>query len=311
MIGNQFGPDISYQKSKEVKTSPSEQSSSKKSTREKVIEYFKKQGKLNKYKQEGILEEKIQLGIALEEGNKEKANKIQRNIKAMLDKNKSPSNKSQMSPLDIPKYVRRPGELTIMEDIDVNKNAAIVNQIRDIARSTGLNLRISSGHRDTDKKKYASYKKTSAHSDKSDKERAFDISHYEQYDNKDSKSGLRVVTDKEKEYIAKALRERGRRVLQEYGPIYKKGKGKFPHLHVEKDRGGASGYYSPSENKVYPTDLSNVQLEEDLTKKFLQQKKEAPVKQAMNNNINRYTDEERRKFTLNLANQGLSPSVEK
>ena len=58
-------------------------------------------------------------------------------------KAKATSSKSQMSPLDIPKYIRRPGELSIMPNIDVNKNASIVNQIREIARSTGLNLRIS------------------------------------------------------------------------------------------------------------------------------------------------------------------------
>lgn len=301
MIGAQFGPDISYQKSKEVKVSPSRKPASKKSTRERVIDYFRKQGKLAKYKKQGILEEKISLGVALEEGNKDKAAKIRKTIKAMTSRKQSPGNKSQMSPLDIPKYIRRPGTLTKNEgdpDLSVPTGTPLHKDIEDIARSTGLNLVITSGHRGEG---HPSHRKGSAHSEVGG---AYDISLME-------KGRTRSLTDKEKNYVAKALRERGRRVLQEYGSIYKKGGGTAPHLHASTRGQKRSGYLSPSENKVYPTSLSNVQLEEDLTKKFLQKKKEAPVKQAMNNKANKYTDQERREFTFNLALQGLTPTVEK
>lgn len=258
MLGKRFGPDISYNRSKDIKpkeTKVYRKPASKPTLRDRVIQYFKKKGVYNKYAKDGSLTRRIAKGIKMAQDAK----------KAPKPKAKATASKSQMSPLDIPKYIRRPGELSIMPDIDVNKNASIVNQIREIARSTGLNLRISSGHRDPDKKKYENFSKTSAHADKSDKDRAFDISHYEEY--KNNKGGLRIVTDEEKEYISKALRAKGRRVLQEYGPIYTKGGGEYPHLHVEKNRGGASGYYDPSKDKVYPTDLSDVKLEEDLKPK--------------------------------------------
>lgn len=283
MIGKRFGPDISYNTTKDIKPKetkvsskpaskpskkPSRKPASKPTLRDRVIQYFKKKGVYNKYAKDGSLTRRIARGIKMAQDAK-KAPKPKAKPKA-----KATASKSQMSPLDIPKYIRRPGELSIMPDIEVNKNASIVNQIREIARSTGLNLRISSGHRDPDKKKYQSemFSKTSPHADKSDKDRAFDISHYEEYDN--NKGGLRIVTDEEKEYISKALRAKGRRVLQEYGPLYEQGKGKenkgggrFPHIHVDKDSDKKSGYYSPYKRKVYPTDLSDVKLEEDLKQK--------------------------------------------
>ena len=308
MIGAQFGPDISYQKSKEVKVSPSREPASKKSTRERVIAYFRKQGKLAKYKKQGILEEKISLGVALEEGNKDKAAKIRKTIKAMTSRKQSPGNKSQMSPLDIPKYVRRPGTVTKNvgdPHLSVPTDTSLHKDIEDIARSTGLNLVITSGHRGKDN---PSYREGSAHSEVGG---AYDISLME-------KGKQRSLTDKERNYVAKALRERGRRVLQEYGSLYRQGKGKknkgggkTPHLHTSTRGQKRSGFYSPFKKKVYPTELSNVQLEEDLTKKFLQKKKDAPVKQAMDNKVKKYTDQERREFTLNLADQGLTPTVEK
>lgn len=268
MIGKRFGPDISYNRSKDIKpketkvsSKPARKPASKPTLRDRVIQYFKKKGVYNKYAKDGSLTRRIAKGIKMAQ-DAEKAPEPKAKPKA-----KATASKSQMSPLDIPKYIRRPGELSIMPDIEVNKNASIVNQIREIARSTGLNLRISSGHRDPDKKKYQSkmFSKTSPHADKSDKDRAFDISHYEEYNN--NEGGLRIVTDEEKEYISKALRAKGRRVLQEYGPTFR---GKYPHLHVDKDTHHKSGHYDssrPKGDRVIPTDLSDVKLEEDLKQK--------------------------------------------
>lgn len=257
MINRPFGPDISYKaakdiivKKKQINRKPAGKAVSKKSVKERVIDYFKKKGVYDKYKKDGSLVRRIAKGVKM-------ATKAESKPKQTV--------KSDISVLDIPKYIRRPGELKIMSDIDVNKDADIVNEIREVARSTGLNLAISSGHRDPDKKEYKNFSKTSPHADKSDKDRAFDISNYDYPENQPRKK----LSNREKEYIAKAMREKDRRVLQEYGPLFR---GKHPHLHVDKDIEKPSGYYDssrPPGKKVIPTDLSHVKLEKDLQKNYI------------------------------------------
>lgn len=300
MIGKRFGPDTSYQQSKDIKPSEGRKPASENNLEKRVLDYFKQQGKLERYKSQGILKEKVALGVAMSKGNKKEANRI-RALIATKNKSSSKKSKSDMSPLDIPKYVRRPGTLTKNVNdphLSVPTNTELHKDIEDIARSTGLNLVITSGHRGKD---HPDHSPGSAHSEVGG---AYDISLME-------KGRQRSLTDKEKEYVAKALRERGRRVLQEYGSIYKKGKGKAPHLHASTRGHKRSGFLSPSENKVYPTELSEVKLEEDLTKKYLQRPTNSDMEEAFKKRQIEEDNKRRRKFTLNLANQGLTPTVEK
>lgn len=257
MIGKRFGPDISYNRSKDIKpkeTKVARKPASKPTLRDRVIQYFKKKGVYNKYAKDGSLTRRIAKGIKMaQEAKKSPVPKAAPKTKA--------SKPSIMSTLDIPKYIRRPGTLEIKKGVDGTLDAPIVKEIADVARSTGLNLKISSGHRGKENERY---RKTSPHSDITDKERAFDISDYD-YSNMDS--SRRQLTNTEREYLAKALREKGRRVLQEYGPNFR---GKYPHLHVDKDTHNKSGFYDssrPKGKKVIPTDLSDVELEEDLKSK--------------------------------------------
>ena len=257
MIGKRFGPDISYNTTKDIKpkeTKVSRKPASKPTLRDRVIQYFKKKGVYNKYAKDGSLTRRIARGIKMAQDAK-KAPKSKAKPKAKTSK------PSIMSPLDIPKYIRRPGTLEIKKGVDASLDAPIVKEIADVARSTGLNLKISSGHRGKDSEYY---RKGSPHSDTTDKERAFDISDYD-YSNVDS--SRRQLTNTEREYLAKALRAKGRRVLQEYGSNFR---GKYSHLHVDKDTHHKSGYYDssrPRGDRVIPTDLSNVELEEDLKPK--------------------------------------------
>tara|TARA_B100000902_G_C27257919_1_gene888992 strand:+ start:135 stop:1232 length:1098 start_codon:yes stop_codon:yes gene_type:complete len=68
MIGKRFGPDISYNRSKDIKPKETEVSRKPASTptlRDRVIQYFKKKGVYNKYAKDGSLTRRIAKGIKM------------------------------------------------------------------------------------------------------------------------------------------------------------------------------------------------------------------------------------------------------